>query len=101
KPLPLEDSATRMQFIRDLLGRQNAKGILDVAADYKFEELEPHDQIFVASARAARTALEQHAALEKQLQEKRAELAAQVQGKAVLLGWAALGATDIVPTAMH
>jgi class 3 adenylate cyclase/CHASE2 domain-containing sensor protein len=103
KALPLDDTEARVPLVRALLDRADTKGTLETAAGFKPEELDEKDRKFIALARVLLPLmLEQNAALKAQLAEKRAELAAHVKGKAVLIGWTAIGTSaDFVPTSMH
>ena len=98
----LRDSDARTPFIQEILARADTKGILETAEAFKLEELEKEDRDFVGAARVLRLIQQQNAALRIQLKEKREELALHLKGKAVLIGWTAVGSiADSVPTSMH
>ena len=98
----LHDSDARTKIILEILNRTDTKGILETAEAFKLEELEKEDRDFVGAARVLRLIPQQNAALKSQLIEKRKELAGHLKGKAVLIGWTAIGTiADYVPTSMH
>lgn len=100
------DSATRAQLAERVLERLQKDGTIEFYAAMKDEDLTPEERLkrdkMLASAPALRRLVGENRALEADLASRRAEIRARLEGRAVLLGYTAMGAiADVVPTSLH
>jgi serine phosphatase RsbU (regulator of sigma subunit)/CHASE2 domain-containing sensor protein len=99
RKLPQEDFASRAQVSRDALaGLEFAMELLfnTPDADLRPQDREQRDAIIVL-----RRCVEENESLAERIERKRKELASLIGNKAVLIGWAATGTLDEVPTSLH
>jgi len=97
---PEDDFPTRQRTIQALL--QEFAPYVDEYAKMKPAELRAEDHAFLASVKALNQVLQLTPALMTELNQSRAALAHELNGKAVIIGWSATGAiADFVPTSLH
>lgn len=101
-----DDVATRVALIRSTLDDALVKQSIDVykALSPKDREADPNHAVMetILSIWEQLPALvRQTTLLAKQLKDQQTQLASEVRGKAVLMGWTATGNIDYVPTALH
>jgi class 3 adenylate cyclase/CHASE2 domain-containing sensor protein len=100
RPLPADEPESRFPLVRELL---ELYGPI-IPEDMKPEEAGDDAALVrqVVSVQALRSFLQNQKALEKQLNDQRAELRKIMAGRAVLIGWAATAAiADRKPTSIH
>lgn len=106
RPPVAHDSAGRVELARSILQRLRRDGTVEFYAAMKEEDLSPEDRLrrgkMLASPRALERLIEENLGLERDLAARRAEIRARLEGRAVLLGYTAMGAiADVVPTSLH
>lgn len=116
---PLDDTAARNKFAdgllhdlkdfewisvkRDANGNEqiiSQVGKEDDAAKTDKRELDKHEE-FARAIKSLDVALKENARFERQLDDHRAFLRTQIEGRAVMIGWIATARTDYFPTAIQ
>jgi class 3 adenylate cyclase len=97
---PPDDFETRMKWIQPAL--DDAKPYVDAYAAMKPQELDETDRIYIETVKALQRLADHGPPLVTELATARASLRAQLEGKAVIVGWSATAAiADFVPTSLH
>jgi serine phosphatase RsbU (regulator of sigma subunit) len=97
--LPPEDFESRRQVVEKLLPELEF-GISAMRSTSP-AELKKEDRAYLDDLARLDAAMNENVTLIERIDRKRKDLAAHVAGKAVLIGWAATGTLDEVPTSIH
>ncbi|MDP9172460.1 MAG: CHASE2 domain-containing protein [Planctomycetota bacterium] len=104
-PPDLQDTTAREKMATLTLAALNSAGWLDRYKQLAEKDLSPEDKLQRAdlydAVDALRNAVPQSAQLREQIDLQRSELAAQIGGKGVLIGFTATGFQDKVNTSLH
>jgi class 3 adenylate cyclase len=106
RPFDPNDADSRIALAEKVLQKLKRDGTVELYQSFKPQEMTPGERIIrekmIHQPDALRQLIEQNKALQADLARRRAALRQQLEGRAVLIGWIAVGAiADNIPTSLH